>query len=238
MFKNYFKKIYKKLKSKYTNEAIKKNEKFISILNHDIKTVLLAQIQSLKLYLQDSAPKEILYEILNSNYFLYEIIKNTIFLSDYETEAKKPMLENVDITGEASNICKCIEKFAHSKNQKIIFKTNSEKIICKADKEMVNKIIYNILTSCISYGFENSNIEVSVRENKNTIYFSAKNKSIYMSHEKIKNILSDKKASDFNQIGMNLNLNIANKLINAHKWDIVANSKKDNTNIFGFIVKK
>ena len=59
-----------------------------------------------------------------------------------------------------------------------------------------------------------------------------------MTKEKIKNILDNKKASDFNQLGINLNLNIANKLISAHKWDIVANSNADNSSVLGFIVKK
>ena len=59
-----------------------------------------------------------------------------------------------------------------------------------------------------------------------------------MTKEKIKNILEDKKIYDFNQLGMNLNLNVANKLISIHKWDIVACSNRDNTSVFGFIVKK
>ena len=49
----------------------------------------------------------------------------------------------------------------------------------------------------------------------------------------------DKKTTqDFNQLGLNLNLNIAQKLISAHNWNIIAESKKDNSAIFGFTIKK
>ena len=242
MFKKYFKKIYKlklkKIKDKYNKSMQQEIEKYVSILNHDVRTALLAQIQSLKLYLDNKAPKDILYEILNSNYFLNEIIDNTVFLSNFENKIHNLKLENINITNETGNICKILENFAKFKNQKIILKTNSEHITCKADRFLINKIIHNLVTTSVSYGFENSNIEISIKENKDTIFFGAKNKSIYMTKEKIKNILEDKKIYDFNQLGMNLNLNVANKLISVHKWDIVACSNRDNTSVFGFIVKK
>ena len=37
---------------------------------------------------------------------------------------------------------------------------------------------------------------------------------------------------------MNLNLNIAKKLIKAHNWDIIAESDVDNSSVFGFVVRK
>ncbi len=242
MFKKYFKKIYKlrlkKIKTKNQKALKSEIEKYVSILNHDVKTVLLAQIQSLKLFLDNKAPKEILFEILNSNYFLYEIIENTVFLSNYDNFKATLKLEDINITNEIGNVCRSLENYAKYKNQKIVLKTNNKDIICRADKFLLNKIIHNLITSSISYGFENSDIEVSINENKNTVSFSARNKSCYMTKEKIKNILADKKTCDFNQLGMNLNLNIANKLITAHDWRVIAKSKKDNTSTFGFIVKK
>ena len=60
-----------------------------------------------------------------------------------------------------------------------------------------------------------------------------------MTKEKLENLLKDKKdTKDFNQLGLNLNLNIAKKLINAHNWEIIANSNPDNSSEFGFLVKK
>ena len=82
----------KKIKSRYNNELQKERNKFTCILNHDIKTPILAQIQSLELILKNQfgeisqIQKEILSQILNSNYFLLEVVSNTIFLTKYETQ--------------------------------------------------------------------------------------------------------------------------------------------------------
>ena len=60
-----------------------------------------------------------------------------------------------------------------------------------------------------------------------------------MTKEKINSLLKDKEnLKDFNQLGMNLNLNIAQKLITAHNWSVIANSNKDNSSTFGFVVNK
>ena len=237
---------FKKIKSRYNEKLQKERNKFTCILNHDIKTPLLAQIQSLELILKErfgkinDSQKNILNEILNSNYFLFEIVSNAVFLAKYENEQPKLKLENIDILEQIEDCCNMIKNFAQEKSQKIIIKTNKKnEIKLKADRLMIQKIIFNILSSSISYGFEKSNIEITVKESKNSISFCTRNKSIYMTKEKINSLFEDKKnLCDFNQLGMSLNLNIAKKLINAHKWNIIAESKKDNSSTFGFVVKK
>ena len=237
---------FKKIKSRYNEKLQKERNKFTCILNHDIKTPLLAQIQSLELILKErfgklnSEQKDILSEILNSNYFLFEIISNTIFLAKYESEKPQPKLENIDILEQIQDCCNMIKNFAKEKNQNIVVKTNKKnEIKLKADRLMIQKIIFNILSSSISYGFEKSDIEILVKESKKSISFCTKNKSIYMTKEKINSLFEDKKnLCDFNQLGMSLNLNIAKKLINAHNWNIIAESRQNNSSTFGFVVKK
>jgi len=236
----------KKIKKRYNEEFQKERNRFTCILNHDIKTPLLAQIQSLELILKNQfgeiskTQKEIMTQILNSNYFLLEIVSNTIFLTKYETQKPKLKIENINIFEQIEDCCTLIKNFAQEKQQNIVIKTNKNKNIkLKADRKLIQKIIFNLLSSSISYGFENSDIEILVKENKNSISFCTKNKSIYMTKEKINSLFEDKKnLCDFNQLGMSLNLNIAKKLIQAHNWNIIAQSEKDNSSTFGFVVQK
>ncbi len=245
--------ILKKYKERLKNAKIKQNEalkkernQIISILNHDIKTPILAQNQSLKLLLSGNfgsltdEQKEILKEVHSSNNFLLEVVLNSIFLTKYENENPKLNIENVDVMQQVKSCCELIKGFADEKQQNIIIRTNAlNDIKLNADKKMIQKIIFNILSSSISSGFENSDIEISIRENENSIAFYTKNKSIYMTKEKINSLFEEKKGlCDFNQLGLNLNLNIAKKLITAHNWDIIAKSEKDNSSTFGFVVKK
>lgn len=247
--KNIIKKYREKLKKiKLKNKEKLKNEynNFIRILNHDIKTPLLAQNRGLELILNEKfgkispEQKEFLKELYNSNNFLLEIVVNSIFLAKYENENPKLKLENINILEEVVDCCEQIKNQAAQKSQNITIKTNRNKnITLNADKILIQKIISNILKSSISQGFENSEIEILIKENRNSISFFTKNKSIYMTKEKINSLFEEKKGlSDFNQLGMNLNLNIAKKLITAHNWNIIANSETNNSSTFGFLIKK
>ncbi|MBE7708557.1 MAG: HAMP domain-containing histidine kinase [Cyanobacteria bacterium SIG27] len=244
-FKKYREKL-NKIKSKYEKSINIERNKFISILNHDIKTPILAQKQSLEFLLNSwfedlSQEKRIIIEeIYNSNEFILEVLLNSIFLAKYEIENPKLNLEKINIIEQVQDCCEIIKQNAKQKQQKIIIKTNKiDDIKLNADRKLIQKIIYNILSSSVSSGFEESDIEILIKENKDFISFSAKNNSIFMTKEKLENLLKDKKdTKDFNQLGLNLNLNIAKKLINAHNWEIIANSNPDNSSEFGFLVKK
>lgn len=232
----------KKTRKKFQDKIEIEQNKLISILNHDIKTPLLAQIQGLEYIIKNNdlkkESKDILKEILKSNYFLLEIVANTLFLTKFENENPKLNIQKINILKEIEDCCNSVRNLAYDKKQNIIIKTKKN-IKLDADKKMIQKIIFNLITSSMSYGFENSNIEIYVKENKESISFKAKNKSIYMTKEKLNSLFEEKKSScDFNQLGMSLNLNVAKKLINAHNWDIILESNKNNSSTFGFIVKK
>lgn len=235
-----------KIKNKHRNDLKNERNKYISILNHDIKTPILAQNQGLRLLLEKQSgeisdfQKEILEEIYSSNKFLLEVVTNSIFLAKYENEKLDLKLENINIVEQIKDCCEFIKPQAFEKKQNIIIKTNKiQDIKLIADRKLIQKIILNILSTSVSQGFENSDIEILVKENKNTISFCTKNKSIYMTKEKINSLLKDKKdLKDFNQLGANLNLNIAQKLITAHNWNVIANSTKDNSSTFGFVANK
>ena len=202
-------KILKKQRQKYLDFFDAERKKFISVLNHDIKTPILAQNQALEILLKDS-DDEILKEIAYSNRFLLQVVINSIFLQKYELEKPKLNLEKISILSEIQNCIEEINLIASEKKQKIILNMPKD-VELSADRNLVRKIIFNILTSSIAFGYENSSVEVLIKENKNNISFCAKNKSIFMTKEKIKDLLTEEKSSfrDFNQLGMNLNLNIA-----------------------------
>lgn len=248
MFKKYliskYRKKLKKIRKKYNEKVIVEKTRYINTLHHDIKTPILAQIQSLELLLNNSfgrlkqEQKEILNDILNSNKFLNQTVSNAIFLNKYELARPKLNLENINIKEQIEDCIEALKIFLKDRNQNIILNV-PENLKLKADRTLIQKIIYNILTSSLSYGFENSDIEITIEEDSNFVSFSAKNKSIYMTKEKINSLFEDKKnLCDFNKLGMNLNLNIAKKLIDEHNWDLIAESKQDNSSVFGFLVKK
>ena len=184
-FKNRFLKKYReklrKIKNKHTLILQHERNKFVSILNHDIKTPILAQNQSLELLLKEvfgevpKRQKEILKEIYNSNNFLFEVVTNSIFLAKYESENPKLNMEKLDIVEQIKDCCEMVKNFASEKQQNIIIKSSTDKKIkLNGDRKLIQKIIFNILSSSVSYGFENSDIEVLIKENKDSVSFYTK----------------------------------------------------------------
>ena len=238
----------KLIKIKHFNNLKLSEQKteFSKILNHDIKTALLAQSNCLELFLKGRfgkippLQKEILAQILSSNKFLTEIINNAIFLNDIDEKTANLNYEKVDMVNQTEFCLESIRQSAKDKEQNIVFNPPEYKINLNCDKKLIRKIIENLLAGSVSYGYEKSDIIVSIEENAGKIQFKAKNKSVYMSKEKLNAIFeSDKTNCDFNQLGMKLNLNVAKKLIKAHNWDFIATSdREENTSTFGFAVKK
>jgi len=186
LFRKYFlskyRKKLKKIKNKQKELINLEKIKFINTLLHDIKTPILAQIQSLELLLNDSfgkltkEQKEIIVDILNSNKFLNQNVLNAIFLAKYEIEKPKLTISNINMKNEIENCLEALDVLIKNKNQKFILDIPSD-LQLNADKKMVQKIILNIVSSSCSFGFENSDIEISMEDNPDSIAFCAKNKS-------------------------------------------------------------
>ena len=79
--------------------------------------------------------------------------------------------------------------------------------------------------------FELFDLEPEIKDAPNAKILTGLNNSIKFEHVNFGYLPNQTVLKD-------LNLNIANKLIAAHDWDIIAHSNKDNTATFGFIVKK
>ena len=170
--------------------------------------------------------KDILSEILNSENFMLEVVANALFLMRYENEKPKLKLEKIDVKDEINTCVEMIKNYAKEKSQKIIIKAK-DNIKINADKILIQKIILNLLTGSINNGFENSDIEILVKENNKKVSFQAKNKSAYMTKEKITSLFQEKKElSDFNQLGMSLNLNIAKNSYKRITGKLLQNRKR------------
>ncbi|MBR1618052.1 HAMP domain-containing histidine kinase [bacterium] len=246
-FRQKYREKIRKIKNRCAQKFQEQNNRFVNILRHDIKTPILAQIRALEFVLADDLKKEsreILQESLSSNKFLLDVIQNTIFLADFENRKHTMKLEKVNLLQEIEKMWASVKEYADIKQQNLVIKTKGkQEINVMADKTMLEKIIQNLLAGSIAYGFENSDIEVILKENKNALSMFAKNKSIYMTKDKLDSLFERKQdedisQGDLNKLGMKLNLNVAKKLISAHNWDIVASSKKDDSSVFGFIAKK
>ena len=241
-FNKKFRRLYRKRITVFKYKLEKKfKNKIKRILTHDIKTPVLAQIRGLEILRDEKLgslnfeQKELIEDILNSHKFLYKTLLNTIYLLGTTGEKTELKLENINLSDEIKSVLEDIKEYSTCNIRLKIPKNTS----ILADRELIQKIIFNLIQGSIFSSKDNPDIEIGVKNTKESVMFYAKNKTTFMTKEKINSLFEDKKGvCDFNQLGANLNLNIAQKLIDAHKWNLVAKSNKDNTSTLGFLVKR
>ena len=137
---NKFREKLKKIEKKHKENLKSEKNKISCIFRHDIKTALLAQIRSLELLLDSKTgyvnelQKELISENLNSNYFLLQLVINTLFLLNYEKEDYKLKIEKINLLDELNLCLDEIKSYAQDKEQKIILNA-PENINLNADKK-------------------------------------------------------------------------------------------------------
>ena len=108
----------------------------------------------------------------------------------------------------------------------------------ECDRMQIKRVLTNILGNAISYAYDNTQIDVTIKQDENGIGFEAKNESAYINPETMNNLFKKyvSHAAKFNKVGVGLGLYLSKQIIDAHDGEIYAKSYEDNHNIFGFIL--
>ncbi len=236
----------KKFKSKYEAKIRRERNIIISTLLHDIKTPILAHIQSIELFLRGcfgrvkSTQAPTIEEILRSHYFLLEVINDLAFLLRIENKDYALEFEMGEIVEEIKNSIALLKDVLKEKELKLKTQGLKKRAEIKMDKKITKKVIKNIVSAGVALAKEKSEIEVDFKESKIGLCFFVKVQTSFITQERL-NCLFDKNNSsqqDFNQLGMSFNLNFIKRLIEAQNWELIANSSKDKIVTLGFLIKK
>lgn len=124
-------------------------------LIHDIKLPLTLMYTKIQLLEEDkSLPRESV-EIINSmkkNW--YRVMKLLTDLADFEKISEGnmcPKYKNIDIVSLIREITQVTASLAYKKNISLKFKTNIEEKICAVDKEIIERILLNLISNSIKY---------------------------------------------------------------------------------------
>lgn len=219
-------------------------ETFIANLAHDLKSPTYAQINTLNLLSKgtfgalSSQQQEMIELTKQSCTYLADLIST--ILDTYRFHNGKITLnpENINLNQIITLTCKDFEKLAREKNQIIRFKTPND-IFITADKLQLKRVISNILSNAIQYGFPNSTIDVNLNIKNSIIEFSVSNKSKPISNKELTTIFDEfnkTSMSHFNNASTGLGLHLTKQIIEMHKGKMFAYSKDDGTCTFGFTI--
>lgn len=225
-----------------------KKETFVATLTHDLKTPTIAQIKAIDLLLNQTFGTlnqnqiDFLEQIKNSCQYMYDLIFTLLDTYLYDNGQIKIHPEEFEINklideaiGEISNLL-----IENEQNIKIHSTLKNNKIM--ADKFQLKRVLINLLSNAINYGNYKTNIELILKEDENNIILNVKNKSDYISNDKILDLYEKFKRKDnirFSKSGSGLGLYLSKQIISGHNGDIYAKSNKEEQSCtFGFSLPK
>lgn len=224
--------------------AAEQRETYVATLTHDLKTPTIAQIKALDLLLNDhmgplnDEQKELLTLTKDSCNFMYEMLSTLLTTYKYENGDYALNCEQCNIISLAEEVINELEAMLKEKNVTIHIRTFGDQFNTECDRMQIKRVLTNILGNAISYAYDNTQIDVTIKQNEDGIGFEAKNKSAYINPETMNNLFKKyvSHAAKFNKIGVGLGLYLSKQIIDAHNGNIYAKSFEDNHNVFGFIL--
>ena len=220
-------------------------ETFIANLAHDLKSPTFAQINTLSLLSQgtfgklSSEQKEMIELTKQSCKYLADLISTILDTYRLHNGKISLHLEKTNLSDIITFVCKDFEKLATEKQQTIHFiKTND--CFINADKLQIKRVISNILSNAIQYGFAKTNIIVNLEISNSIIEFSVTNKSKPISNKELSTIFDEfnkTSMSHFNNASTGLGLHLTKQIIEMHNGKMFACSSEDGNCTFGFKLK-
>lgn len=229
-------------------ENVQKHEaqrSFFAAVVHDLKTPIVAQLRSIDLVLNgklgsvNTKQEEILRLTEDSCKYTLKLV--TTILDSYKVDCQKLNLKK-EFFDMKDLINSCLEEtnmLAEEKYQNFILKITSDESKVYADYLQIKRVILNLLSNSITYGFKKSPIIVNYKQNNDSAEFYINNQSQEISDEDLSKMFdkfTQTELSKYNTLGSRLGLYLSKQIINLHGGKIYAKSSKDGCCTFGFIL--
>lgn len=218
---------------------------FIATLTHDLRTPLLAAIQTLKFFLDGSLGElqekqtVLLSTMLRSNEDLLGLVN--ALLEVYKYEAGKSDLCRTEFLFK-DLVVQCHRELEPlAKNKNIEFNLNfsaDEDLTVSADRGEIRRVIANLCGNAINYTNLNGKIDIEVREQGGNVIFSVSDNGNGIPPEDIPNLFKrfSQGTSKKRSTGTGLGLYLSRQIIEAHNGKIWLESKLGKGSEFSFLL--
>ncbi len=231
-------------------EIEQKKETFVAALTHDLKTPTIAQIRMLEILLTEACgklneeQKEIIELMLKSAKYMLGMISRVLQVYKFENGETKLEYQTFDFKELLLECANELLPLALDRNLQFEVKISAKEKECfiSADKIQIRRTIINLISNSIAYAYKNTKIEIALKKEDEKIVFAVSNSGPYIPPETLSTLFDKYVSSKINPGlaigGTGLGLYITERIISAHKGEIIAQSSKDNINTFGFKIPK
>ena len=218
---------------------------FIATLTHDLRTPLLAAIQTLSYFLDGTLgeitdkQKVLLETMQKSNEDLLGLVN--ALLEVYRYDAKQLVLCKTDFVFKdlLDQIYRELKPLADKKQQEFIVNYEPEEnTTVNADRHEIRRVICNLCGNAINYTEPEGRIEINVSENSGNLLFSVLDNGNGIPEEDIPNLFErfSQGTSRKRSTGTGLGLYLSRQIIEAHNGKIWLESKLNKGSEFLFLL--
>ncbi len=218
---------------------------FIATLTHDLRTPLLAAIQTLKFFLDgslgnlDEKQKVLLSTMQKSNEDLLGLVNALLEVYKYDSGKLNLCKTNFLFKDLVSQCYSELLPLANNKNIEFNLKYNPpEDLAINADRGEIRRVIINLCGNAINYTNIDGKVDIEVNECDKDIIFSVIDNGNGIPKEDIPNLFkrfsqgTNKKRST----GTGLGLYLSRQIIEAHEGKIWLESKVNQGSQFSFLL--
>ena len=227
-------------------EADKLRDDFIATLTHDLRTPLLAAIQTLKFFLDGSIgeitekQRTLLSTMKKSNEDLLGLVN--ALLEVYKYDASKPNLCKTDFDFKSLIDQTFLELKPLADTKHIEFNleyTLPEGTRINADRAEIRRVICNLCGNAINYTNNDGKIIVSVKSQDKDLIFTVQDNGNGIPQEDIPNLFNrfSQGTSKKRSTGTGLGLYLSRQIIEAHNGKIWLESKLNKGSEFSFLLQ-
>lgn len=226
-------------------ETERLRDDFIATLTHDLRTPLLAAIQTLKFFLDGSVgditeqQKVLLSTMLQSNEDLLGLVN--ALLEVYRFESGKLSLCKT-VFGIKDLVQQCYDELEPlSKKKDITFNLDcdvDEDLLIDADRAEIKRVITNLCGNALNYTNKGGTIDIHVKSQSGDVIFSVSDNGNGIPKEDIPHLFKrfSQGTSKKRSTGTGLGLYLSRQIIEAHGGKIWVESKVNQGSEFSFLL--
>lgn len=216
---------------------------FLTMVIHDLKTPIIAEICALELLLKDKHPAsfehELINDILNSSKYMKNLVENLLLKYKSEKNQLTLQLELCPINVIISKSIEEIQYILRDKKQKIVFKNKTKDSTCEIDFIEIKRTINNLLTNANQYAPPKSEIEIILEETSGFFSISIINSVSNSASSIINNFTNPiEQSKNTKTVNAGLGLFICKKIMELHNGQIFQEILPNNKNKFQLILPK
>ena len=232
------------------HKALKKSanlrQDFTANVSHELKTPL-ASISGYAELIETGMAKEddiqrFAGEIHKSSIRLLSLINDIIELSELDVMDGEMSTTDINLTEEALNCVNMLQMNASKHGVTITFDKKSDDCVIKANKDMIQEVIFNLCDNAIRYNKKDGKVEVSVTQKGNNISLKVKDNGIGIQKKEQKRVFERfyrfDKARSKKTGGTGLGLAIVKHIAEQHKAEILIESQPNEGTTISVIFKK